>query len=171
MEPFFKFLEKVSRIIDVSVERGSVLAESPHGALEASTGSVVIGTPLQFTIHLDPTDLQYPVLFYNVRNVQLFQLRNNQLELAAELPAADNQELFTWEWTPGAQDAGQHRFVAFVTSKLLPFLPLEVDDDGSLDVSVTNPTVNHTPVANDDSASTVRGIGSHHQRTGQRRRP
>ena len=154
MQEFSEYLERTRWIIDLSVDAASVLADSPHGALAASASSVVTGSPVKFTVQLDPTDLQYPLLFYNVGSVQLYRLRDNQLELVANLPAAANQELFTWDWTPAAQDVGAHRFVAFVTSKLLPFLPLEVDDDGSATVYVVNVPANHAAQAQDDAVST-----------------
>lgn len=124
-----------------------VLAESPHGMIGADMSSTTVGRPVAFQVALDPTDLSYPLLGYNVNEVRIYRLISGQLQLMATLPAAADQERFTWQWLPSAADIGTIRFVAFVVSRALSFVPLELDDYGATEVLVQSEQPTPTPVA------------------------
>ena len=144
------------KVLSLSSEVNLVLAESPHGTLTTDKTSAAWGQPVNLTVALDPTDLTYPLLFYNVQAVRLYRLRNGQLQLLATLPAIVNQEQFTWQWLPSSSDVGPNHLVAFVVSRALAFLPLEIGDNSGVDVSVQSaqPTPTLTPISTSAPTST-----------------
>jgi hypothetical protein len=137
-----KFFESLgSRIakttVDLSLTISYPLASSSTGALSASKSQVNVNEQVRFTVDLDPANITYFGSGYNVSEVQIYRLTNGgEPQFMTTLSAAANQTRFTWDWTPTAGHKGANSFVAFVVSKGLPFIPLEVKKDSTTVVTV-----------------------------------
>src|SRR5207244_689690 len=52
---------------------------------------------------------------------------------------------FSWTWQTTAQDVGDNKFYAFVTTKFIPWVPLEVTANSAVTVIVSLPIIDPPP--------------------------
>jgi hypothetical protein len=113
------------------------LADSPTGGLTLEPDLVEAYTPVQATVTLEPSHLDF-LGMHNVDGVLIYRIEDDDLELMVEIePESDTQTEFAWTWTPTEADEEQlPEFVAFVRTSLLPIVPLEVRPDSGRSATV-----------------------------------
>ncbi|MFH1466040.1 MAG: hypothetical protein ABIO70_16770 [Pseudomonadota bacterium] len=119
--------------LHLSAETAWALAESPHGSFAADPASAEVGEEVTFTVTLE--DLEYLGLD-NIDEVVIYRLVDDELVEQERLEGSVGTTEYTWAWTPTEEDTGTQTFVAFITSTLLPGVPLEVAADGAAAVPV-----------------------------------
>ena len=136
--------------LDLSVTYGLTLASSPTGVLSAEPLAVSPGDFVEFVVEFDGEWLEFPLIGYNVAEVEIYRLRDERLELMETLLGRVGQQRFAWSWEAPADDLGEHKFYAFVTTHAIPGIAWEIAEDSSVAV-----TVGEELVLNVDPASGV----------------
>lgn len=132
-----KLLEGAQASFDLEAHVDKPLFRSPFGSLTVDKSQVDTNKSLRFTVHLDPSSVLNPLFGYMVNEVQIYRVHEGRPELLHSIPvSASNQTRFDYDWTATKPYVGQNEFVAFVVSKWLPFIPLEVNDDSTVQVEV-----------------------------------
>lgn len=123
------FFEKVllsPKAIDLSAKLEKSIARSAAPMrLGIDRETFVAGERLAFTINLDPSTVEFPLVGYNVKEVRVYRLLDApafSAQLVASAAATPGQTAFTLEWVSdfagAATDAGgQPSFYAFVVDK------------------------------------------------------
>lgn len=114
------------------------LSESPKGRLTLGTRRINPGSPVDFTVDLDPaSSVPYFLLGDNVEGIALYRRRDTEAEFSF-WKWMDRSSTYraTYRWTPELADAGSYEFAALVDTKLLtPLLELNPDTRRTLEVS------------------------------------
>ena len=123
------FFEKVllsPKAIDLSAKLEKSIARSAApGSLGIDRETFVAGERLVFSINLDPSTVDFPLVGYNVKEVRVYRLRDApsfSAQLVASATAAPGQAAFTLEWVSdfagqATDPSGQPSFYAFVVDK------------------------------------------------------
>lgn len=135
----------LTELLNFAIEQNLLLAESPHGAFGADRHNATVGEPVALSVQLDPTDLQFPLIGYNIKNVTFYRMMGQQLIPLITTPASAGQSSFQTLWTPTQMDSGVNRFYAFASSNSLPNLPLEVTKNSALDITIEGSAPTNTP--------------------------
>ncbi len=125
--------------LKISATLTQKLKESPTGVATADKTQVSAGEKVKFNVNLDAANLEFPLIGYNVSEVQFFRIRNDgPAEKLATRLAAPGMKNFDWEWTATASDVGINDFYVFVNTKgVLDGFPLEINKDSKMRVIVT----------------------------------
>jgi hypothetical protein len=120
------------------------LSESPKGNLSVSKSRVAVGTPVDFTVGLDPSTVNYLLLGYNVSSVELYRKREDEpgfTQWKSITPSASNQTTYQYHWVPVGADVGKYEFAAFVNTKLpTPWLEVNPNSIQKVEVSCFGPS-------------------------------
>ncbi len=110
----------------------SPLSQSPTGTMKVDRTDVDAGGQVAFTIDLDPANISYFLLGYNVKSIELYRKHEQeQWEQITSIPvAATNQTRFQWTWKPGGNDVGANQFAVFVSTQI-PVVELEIAKDST----------------------------------------
>jgi hypothetical protein len=124
--------------LNVSVSFAEKLKESPTGTAKADKTQVSAGEKVKFTTDLDPANLEFPLIGYNVAEVQIFRIRNDgPAELMSTQVASEGMRNFEWQWTPTQADVGVNDFYVYINTKgVLDGFPLEINKDTKMRVIV-----------------------------------
>jgi hypothetical protein len=127
----FELLEGGPKIFNPSVSSEVLLSTSPSGTFTVDKTRARPGETVNFDVELDPLTLNYIPTRYNLTEVRIYRIsdRDPVLKIFKTIPAADGQRSFKESWTPTQQDIGEYSFYAFVDTKLVPLIALEVDKD------------------------------------------
>lgn len=110
---------------------------SPFGTFTADRSQVDVNKTVHFTVNLNPDSVHFPLIGYNVSEVRIYHLNEGYPNLLHTIPvSASDQTVFQYDWTAPHSYAGPNEFVAFVVSKFLPYIPLEVNEDSTVHVEV-----------------------------------
>ena len=106
------------------------LDRTPTGVLGASPLNAAVGEDVTLGIDLQNATA---LTFYQVEKIEVYRLEGTGEETTAELfhtiMPTPGQTQFEWTWTPSADDDGKLvRLLPFVYSKLLPDVPLKLDE-------------------------------------------
>ena len=123
------FFEKVllsPKAIDLSAKLEKSIARSAAPVrLAIDRQTFVAGERLAFTINLDPSTVNFPLVGYNVKEVRVYRLLDApsfSAQQVASATAAPGQTAFTLEWVSdfagqAIDPSGQPSFYAFVVDK------------------------------------------------------
>lgn len=136
------------------------IANSPTATVSADTTAFQVGDDVTFKVTLDAAKLDFPLIGYNIESVRIYQKTGNSLLLANELTASTGQSTFEIPWVATVDGEVQNNFVAFVKTKLLPGLRLELGDATIPAASITiSPTsVTMAPLETQQFTATVTGF-------------
>ena len=126
--------------LDLSAKYNSEpISESPKGTLSVEKPQVQVGKPVKLSIDLQPKTIDYWPLGANVVEVQLAQWKDDKITPIELIPiGASGQTQFDYVWTPSRDFLGMNELVAFVITKGLPSMPLEVAPRSSAFVEVVD---------------------------------
>lgn len=111
----------------LKLELSSAIATSPKSAdISADVESFAVGDTVTFDIELAPGSTNFPIIGYNVDSVRIYNVMSGSLVLANEVSANPGQSSFEIPWVATQDGDVTDNFVAFVTSRLLPGLRLEL---------------------------------------------
>ena len=125
------FFEKVllsPKAIDLSAKLERQIARTAAPArLGIDHETFAAGDRLGFTLNLDASTVEFPLVGYNVNEVRIYRMKyepNYTAQLVATAPAAPGQTAFVLEWTSDfsgavADESGRPAFYAFVVDKAL----------------------------------------------------
>jgi hypothetical protein len=134
------FIEKVfgKGGLNVSLSFAEKLKESPTGTAKADKTQASAGEKVKFTTDLDPANLEFPLIGYNVSEVQIFRIRNDgPAELMSTQVASEGMRNFEWQWTPTKADVGVNDFYVYINTKgVLDGFPLEINKNTKMRVIV-----------------------------------
>ena len=100
---------------------------------------VQVGKPVKLSIDLQPKTIDYWPIGANVVELQLAQWKDDKLTPIESIPiGASGQTRFDYVWTPSRDFLGMNELVAFVVTKGLPSMPLEVAPRSSAFVEVVD---------------------------------
>ena len=122
--------------LDLSVTYGLTLASSPFGVLSAEALAVPAGDSVDFVVEFDDEWLEFPLIGYNVAEVEIHRQREGRFELMETLSGRLGQQSFEWSWEAPAGETGEHTFYAFVTTHAIPGIAWEIAEDSSVAVTV-----------------------------------
>ncbi|HUS22381.1 MAG TPA: hypothetical protein VMZ66_10255, partial [Aeromicrobium sp.] len=129
------------------------LAESPKGQLSVEKSQVQLGKPVGLYVDVDPKTMDYFLIGPNVVEIRVFRWKDDRLTPVATMPvSASGQTRFEYLWTPSRDFLGMNELVAFVTTRGLPAVPLEIAPNSSayvevLEACLGNPPTNAPPPA------------------------
>lgn len=126
LSELFELIGDSVKIFELSETIDIILAESPTDDFGTDRLNVIPNQEIKFTLDLEPANLNFPVVGYNIATVSISRFRNNVLEPMVDLPVAEGQEQFSWNWMPGESDVGENTFFAFVETNGIPDVPLEI---------------------------------------------
>ncbi len=139
----------------LELKNQDVLGRSPR---KATTDPVLAdrmfyetGDVVNFKVKLDPVDVDFPVVGYNVDTVEIYRLTNDAVagttaELLTLKSAQDGQTTFDLPWTADEDGAINDDVFAFLNTKILPFPffdRLEVDKVAPPPILVMDPPFIH----------------------------
>ena len=136
-----KAIEKVigsdSTTVSLSATFASPISESPKGTLSVDKARVRPDAPVEFTVELATSSMEYRLLGYNVTGWQLYRKRSDEIDFTpwkAMTQTASNRA--TYRWVPTEADAGTYEFAAFVNTQLVtPLLEVAPDSRRTVEVS------------------------------------
>ncbi|MCA9838781.1 MAG: hypothetical protein KC422_17830 [Trueperaceae bacterium] len=114
---------------ELSLVTELALASSPtvEGDIKASRELFQQGETVNFTVKLDPANLNFIPGVYNVNALQIYRKDNaGHIVMVAEQQANSGQRDFSLSWTATEAGSVSNNFFAFVKTTLLPFAPLEL---------------------------------------------
>ncbi len=134
------FIEKVfgKGTLNLSATFAQPIAESPTGTAKADKTQVNSGEKVKFNVDLDAANLEFPLIGYNVSEVQFYRIRNDgPAELMNLQVAGQGMSKFEWQWTPSNADVGVNDFYVFVVTKgVLDGFALEISKNSKMQVIV-----------------------------------
>ncbi len=135
------FIEKIfgKGGLNVSATISQKLKESPTGTARADKTQVSAGEKVKFSVDLDAANLEFPLIGYNVSEVQFYRIRNDgPSELMNTQVASQGMSQFEWQWTPTKADVGVNDFYVFVSTKgVLDGFALEINKNSKMQVIVS----------------------------------
>lgn len=116
------------------------LSQSPVGILTAEKARVQVGKAVRLSIDLDPKSIEYFPIGPNVAEVTIARrLPSGGLKNLQTIPLTSSRQAhFEWTWEPGREYLGMNELVAFVTTKALPGVRLEITGDSTAFVEVVD---------------------------------
>lgn len=124
------------QLLDVKATTNIELARSPMGMFVVDQSEVDQDDTVIFTMTFDPASVSFPIVGYDIESVTLYRETDSGLVKFDEQTATEGQEEFEFSWTTSEMDLGEHRFIAFVSTPVLPRAPLEISKDASVMVTV-----------------------------------
>ena len=159
-------IEKIigdGRDLSFGVGPDNPLARSPIGTLSADNARVQVKKPVKLVVELDPRTIEYFLIGENVAEVRIARReKDGSLTPLTTIPvSASRQTRFEWTWEPTSRDVGMNELVAFVSAKLLPGIPLEIQGDSTayvevVDACLAEGTPAPAPAAPGDSSQPAR---------------
>ncbi len=124
--------------LNVSVSFAEKLKESPTGTAKADKTQASPGEKVKFSTDLDPANLEFPLIGYNVSEVQIFRIRNDgPAELMSTQVASQGMSQFEWQWTVTKADVGVNDFYVYINTKgVLDGFALEINKNTKMQVIV-----------------------------------
>jgi hypothetical protein len=136
-----KFIEYIfgEGSLNISATISEKIKESPTGTATADKSQVNSGEKVKFKVVLDPKNLDFPLIGYNVAKVLFYRIRNDgPAELMATRFAGQGMSNFDYDWIASSKDVGVNDFYVFVvTNGILDAFPLEINKDSKMRVIVT----------------------------------
>lgn len=136
------------------------ISESPKGSLDVSKTSAVPGDPVNFTVQLTPSTVNYFLIGHNVMGVELYRKAEGETEFrpfkSMEL-IASNSDTYHYRWTPEGIDAGKNEFAAFVNAQLPvgPLLEISPDTIKTVEIKCFGPSAQQKLQAAGVAAATL----------------
>jgi hypothetical protein len=123
------------------------LSESPKGRLSVEKPRVELGKTVALYVDIDPAKtLDYFLLGPNVVELRIFRWKDGRLTPVGTMPvSASGQTRFEYIWTPTRDFVGMNELVAFVTTRGLPAVPLEIAPNSTAYVEVVEACLGETP--------------------------
>ncbi|MEP7294991.1 MAG: hypothetical protein ABI702_02300 [Burkholderiales bacterium] len=145
VEPGPALKEAIEKVINSSVTGVKFeatfqkdISESPKGSLSVSQTRVALGNAVDFTVALAPaSSLQYFLLGYNVTGVELWRMRDDEVEFKLwKAMTQTSSDHFTYHWKTESSDVGNYQFAAFVNTQIpTPLLEVAPNSIQSVEVS------------------------------------
>ncbi len=146
IEPGSALKKAIEKVIDddgvevkFKTEFSTGISESPKGGFSASKPRVRPNEAVNFVVELTPNTIEYFLLGYNVKGVQLYRKKENEAAFtswkAMEL-ISSNRTTYQYQWIPVEADAGKYQFAALVNTQLLtPLLEVGPNSIQAVEVS------------------------------------
>ena len=131
VEKVLKVLNTKTQLFEFSVT--SELGRSPTlRTAIADTANYQLGDTVTFSVELNPEDLNFIPLVYNIDEVLIYETETASgsliaTQVASVTPTASGQSDFTLQWTPSRAGSIGDNFFAMVDTGLLPPLPADLN--------------------------------------------
>lgn len=124
LDDWLEFLKL--RTLKLKVEIDQVLQQSPTGTASASTDEFETDDTVSFKVSLNPNDLYYAIVGYNVEEVRVYRRTGGEIQQIASTVPGNGVESVTLQWTADSDGLIGQDFYAFALTKLLPVPSLEL---------------------------------------------
>ncbi len=146
VEPGSALKKAIEKVIDddavgvkFKAEFSTDISESPKGGLTASKPLVRPNEAVNFVVELTPNTINYFLLDYNVKGVELYRKREDEAEFTrwkSMSLISSNNTTYQYQWIPVEADAGKYQFAALVNTQLVtPLLEVGPNSIQAVEVS------------------------------------